>query len=1544
MDHTVLASLNFTNPATVYNCIDGGSNTGITFGSTSKTYYWVGGAGNWNDASHWATSTGGGGGACVPLAGDNIVFDNQSGFMKDGDTVRISSTAYCLNMTWHNMSSNYPHFEVNANLYIYGSLEWQRNMTVNIPYPAKINFVAPDAVTIKSNGVVIKGNMDNDNSSIEFNSASGKWTVTDDFALLGGLGFITGHIEMRGINVSLYYLLSNSSGKMRKLDISNSSIRINNPRPSSNAWTHLYANAELSAAGSVIYINTYYTSAFDVIASHNYNKIVLESNARINATAVVDTLILKQNSGANLSLNSYMSLTVNKYLESLHCSGFNELKGGTSSSILNMGTDAKVNINHLQIDVPVQGDKAPYRAVSSLNLANHAGWDTSQGTDVYWVGGAGRWIDPLHWASSSGGTGGTGCKPSTADNVFFDEKSGLNLSQASNRTVKIDGEEVYCRDMIWHNMGSQQYKPILDGQYTSYVYGSIEFQEGMTATYYGQICMRTSDSVTIKSNGVQNQASFYFEGTGAYKILDDFINTYSGNNTYFISGRLYMNGITAVIGDFSYTTNTSGRYLDIRNSNISAKSWRYTGDNNTLLADSSRINLTSENQLNTAKGFKGVKAHTYDTVVLEKRSCIFGGTTLNTLILAQGFDSSNDFYFIAGDTVTINRKFITGGTPCDVVRISPVATPNGTPSTSPAYICVPVSEYNTDPDEPTGFDLNSAEVSYIHILEGADKAKVRLTNVSREAVLNSNTGGWIMMPYTGLEGVTLGKDTTMWCNSSFFISTYRFYGDHNTKYLWNDGSTEDHLNIADSGTYWVEVSYSANCKTSDTLYVSRINDIQLTGAASPVGGQVRISLSTSGLSSFDPNPVFVLDSVQPAGAMSGLPLVQYSPDFYFPVGVRAFFSHTDSLSGCRAVYETITPLTAVNDSSLLFNYNPVEITVLDNDIYFLEAGYCTSANAVLSDKVTAQHGAALLQNDTLHYTPDYGWTGIDSLDYVLTSCGAKDTARVYIIVFRDTYDACPGKSVTMELPDIPAMTYVWRDAQTGGAVVTTNRTYTVVKDSPLDIGAWWVEVTWNGMSYLNFPVSLLPGSASVAAYISKFTGDTVILSGNSTTLTAHAVPMVVNPYYEWYDEASGGMLFNTGDTYTTSLLTDDTTFYVTVLGDNVCSSSERKAVTVHIIKPPEGAADYYSTPVNTDVVCDVLVNDVLSDVCTNPDINVVTPATSGTANVTNGKIVYTPNTNVYGIDNIEYEIDCGIIQSSPVEAHILVYKPLFQKYRACENAEVTLGFHDIAGVTYNWYDSPTGTTPITNGSHTNTVTVTKDDSPSQTWWAEPVYAGVAYPRIEVVLQLGDEYVAPDLRLQICPSPPAGRTVRLSSYLEPSDYSKILWEQVSPYPVITDTETGLIVNGNFQKNATYTYKYTLTSPENSGCGSTTAKVYVRTLNNRILGKTVDTIVICSALDNSKTVSLNQIFGLEIDGAWSYPNDPDNITENNVTVYSLPSQYAGAHVFNAQKAYSEANSNYNITYRNTPGKRFEFVYTTTVSSCVNETKKIVLVVVN
>ena len=82
-------------------------------------------------------------------------------------------------------------------------------------------------------------------------------------------------------------------------------------------------------------------------------------------------------------------------------------------------------------------------------------------------------------------------------------------------------------------------------------------------------------------------------------------------------------------------------------------------------------------------------------------------------------------------------------------------------------------------------------------------------------------------------------------------------------------------------------------------------------------------------------------------------------------------------------------------------------------------------------------------------------------------------------------------------------------------------------------------------------------------------------------------------------------------------------------------------MTVTVGSPPNANDDVASTPINTPVDIDVLVNDTDPDGDLDPDtLTIIDSPSNGTAMVntlTNG-IVYTPNTGFVGTDTLRYEV------------------------------------------------------------------------------------------------------------------------------------------------------------------------------------------------------------------------------------------------------------------------------------------------------------------
>jgi hypothetical protein len=134
----------------------------------------------------------------------------------------------------------------------------------------------------------------------------------------------------------------------------------------------------------------------------------------------------------------------------------------------------------------------------------------------------------------------------------------------------------------------------------------------------------------------------------------------------------------------------------------------------------------------------------------------------------------------------------------------------------------------------------------------------------------------------------------------------------------------------------------------------------------------------------------------------------------------------------------------------------------------------------------------------------------------------------------------------MSMPDFPGISYDWYDEYEGVSPIETGNSYTVTKGDASDIGMWFVEAVWYGYVFDRYMVYLRDGLTATAAQISHFTGDTLILSGETTELTAHASNEVINPVFMWYDAETGGAFLGQGSSYTTSPIILEATYYVSV--------------------------------------------------------------------------------------------------------------------------------------------------------------------------------------------------------------------------------------------------------------------------------------------------------------------------------------------------------------------------------------------------------------
>jgi len=159
----------------------------------------------------------------------------------------------------------------------------------------------------------------------------------------------------------------------------------------------------------------------------------------------------------------------------------------------------------------------------------------------------------------------------------------------------------------------------------------------------------------------------------------------------------------------------------------------------------------------------------------------------------------------------------------------------------------------------------------------------------------------------------------------------------------------------------------------------------------------------------------------------------------------------------------INPIEAVNDAAITKPGKPVNIPVLDNDIY-------TGTVDVTAIGTPKNGGTTNLNDDgTITYTPkDDTWEGIDEFDYEICYRGTENcsSAKVYVLVMEDDYITCDeSKDIQVSIPDV---TYTWYNAQTEGSVIPDSNPVLIVNRNDVDhfVDNQWVFIDYrpNGES------------------------------------------------------------------------------------------------------------------------------------------------------------------------------------------------------------------------------------------------------------------------------------------------------------------------------------------------------------------------------------------------------------------------------------------------------------------------------------------------
>jgi gliding motility-associated-like protein len=306
---------------------------------------------------------------------------------------------------------------------------------------------------------------------------------------------------------------------------------------------------------------------------------------------------------------------------------------------------------------------------------------------------------------------------------------------------------------------------------------------------------------------------------------------------------------------------------------------------------------------------------------------------------------------------------------------------------------------------------------------------------------------------------------------------------------------------------------------------------------------------------------------------------------------------------------------------------------------------------------------------------------------VVVAPGAPD-------VVATSLKTCAGTGVTVAVKTIqPNITYQWYDAATNGSLLFTGAVYSV----PV--------VTKNTTYYVQ--ANLGSGCSSSTRTAVNVSVDpappipTVSLNNVVTCIGGTATFTVSNPdatlTYRWYDAPSGGLLLATGNAYTTAALAQTTVFYLEALNSAGCSSA-RKGLTATVVNTIDAPL---ADPMT---ICSGQTG-VLTVKNKQPGViyKWYTVAGGGTPVFTGGDFTITPTVNA--VYYLEASTSGGCISASRTRVNVSVNPspgaPAVANatLQACPGQTATLNaLNPNPALTYKWYTTATGGTPVATGA------------------------------------------------------------------------------------------------------------------------------------------------------------------------------------------------------------------------------------------------------
>lgn len=595
--------------------------------------------GNWSATTAWTEGA-------VPTAADDVVATALSG------SLVVTNGAVCRSADFTNYTgtlSGSGSWSIGNSTG--GSLKFVSGMTVT--YSGLLTFVS----TTTGNNITMAGKQISDTV---FNGAGGGWTLQDAFANNGGVFNLTaGTLNTNNQSVTIGSLTSSNSNT-RTLTLGSSAISCQGVECST------VTNLTISSNTATITIGL--SSATFNMGNKNWNGTSLVANgtgtAQFNNAFTVANLTRSPSGVKTAVMTQNSSFTVTGTLTVGGDTAANRLLMGSTT----IGTARTITVNgsivaqNIDIQDITGAGSAPWNLSAitggSGDCGGNSGITFTTLTTVYGVG-SGVFDLAANWASSSGGSGGSGRIPLPQDTAIFDANTtGTRTVNTSGRYGTLTIQNTFTGTLALN---------------AATWFGSFTLGTGVTLSGAGTQTFSGRGSYTITTNGQTVPFSVTVANvTGTLTLQDAFTSSRSATGALTVSsGTLDTNSQSVTLSGTSATvshtagTITAGTTTFTVGTTATATFWSCTGGTFSNPDSTIVLSAASSNTRTFAGNGKTYGTLTYTVAASSGVLAITGSNTFTTINVSGG---SRTIRFTSGTTTTVTT-FNVFGTAGNLVTI-----------------------------------------------------------------------------------------------------------------------------------------------------------------------------------------------------------------------------------------------------------------------------------------------------------------------------------------------------------------------------------------------------------------------------------------------------------------------------------------------------------------------------------------------------------------------------------------------------------------------------------------------------------------------------------------------------------------------------------------------------------------------------------------------------------------------------------------------------------------------------------------------------------